>query len=115
MVVLLQVGTLYSPCASVLHEYSRDLPNLLSPTPSTLAVEPLKLDLKPLPDTLKYKFLGLAESLPMIIASNLYNAQEQKLLDVFKEHKGAIWWSIGDIKGINPSIVMHKIHLEENA
>jgi hypothetical protein len=36
-------------------------------------------------------------------------------LDVFKEHKEAIGWSIGDIKGINPSVVMHKIHLEENA
>jgi hypothetical protein len=34
---------------------------------------------------------------------------------VLKEHKEAIGWSMGDIKGINPAMVMHKIHLEENA
>jgi hypothetical protein len=51
----------------------------------------------------------------VIIAADLNEAQEQKLLDVFKEHKEAIGWSIGDIKGISPTMVMHKIHLEENA
>jgi hypothetical protein len=34
---------------------------------------------------------------------------------VLREHKEAIGWSIGDIKGISPAVVMHKIHLEENA
>jgi hypothetical protein len=36
--------------------------------------EPPKKELKPLPDNLKYKFLGLAESLPVIIASDLVDA-----------------------------------------
>jgi hypothetical protein len=36
--------------------------------------EPPKKELKPLLDTLKLKFLGLAYSLPVIIASNLVNA-----------------------------------------
>jgi hypothetical protein len=35
------------------------------------------------------------------------------LLDVLREHKEAIGWTIEDIKGISPSVVMHKIHLEE--
>ena len=51
----------------------------------------------------------------MIIASDLVDAQEEKLLDILREHKEAIGWTIEDIKGINPSVVMHKIHLEENA
>lgn len=34
---------------------------------------------------------------------------------MLKEHKEAISWSIGDIKRINPAVVMHKIHMEENA
>jgi hypothetical protein len=34
-----------------------------------------KKELKPLPDSLKYKFLGPAESLPVIIASDLIDAQ----------------------------------------
>jgi hypothetical protein len=51
----------------------------------------------------------------VIITSDLDDAQEQKLFDVLKEHKEVIGWSIEDIKGISPSLVMHKIHLEENA
>ena len=43
------------------------------------------------------------------------DAQEEKLLDVLREHKEATAWTIKDIKGISPSMVMHKIHLEENA
>jgi hypothetical protein len=37
------------------------------------------------------------------------------LLEVLREHKEAIGWTIEDIKGISPSVVMHKIHLVENA
>jgi hypothetical protein len=51
----------------------------------------------------------------MIIASNLVDDQDKKLLDVLREHKEAIGWTIEDIKGISPSLVTHKIHLEENS
>jgi hypothetical protein len=37
------------------------------------------------------------------------------LLDVLREQKEAIGWTIDDIKGISPSVVMHRIHLEEDA
>jgi len=43
--------------------------------------KPPKKELKPLPDNLKYKFLGPAETLPVIIASYLHAAQEERLLD----------------------------------
>jgi hypothetical protein len=82
---------------------------------SSSALEQAKRELKPLPDTLKYKYLDPSESLPIIISSDLDEAQEQELLNVLKEHKEAIGWSIEDIKGISPAVVMHKIHLEENA
>jgi hypothetical protein len=77
--------------------------------------KPPKKELKPLPVSLKYEFLGPIESLPVIIASDLVDAQENKLLDVLREHKEAIGWTIEDIQGISPSVVMQKIHLEENA
>jgi hypothetical protein len=32
-----------------------------------------------------------------------------------REYKEAISWTIEDIKGISHSVVMHKIHLEEDA
>jgi hypothetical protein len=56
----------------------------------TVVPDSPKKELKPLPDNLKYKFLGPAESLPVIIASNLIHAQEEKLLGVLREHKEAI-------------------------
>ncbi|XP_026450807.1 uncharacterized protein LOC113350919 [Papaver somniferum] len=42
--------------------------------------EPHKLDLKPLPDTLKYVFLGPSETLPVIVASDLDSDQEMNYL-----------------------------------
>lgn len=55
-----------------------------SPDPSPSVA---KRELKPLPDTLKYRNLDLSEFLPVIIAVDLNETQEQKLLDVLKEHK----------------------------
>ena len=81
----------------------------------TTVPESPKKELKPLPNNLKYNFLGPIDSLPVIIALDLVDAQDEKLLEVLREHKEAIGWTIEDIKGINPSMVMHKTHLEENS
>ncbi|KAL6524311.1 hypothetical protein OROGR_016745 [Orobanche gracilis] len=78
-------------------------------------IEESKIELNPLPESLKYAFLGPSENLPVIIASDLDEEREDKLIYVHKEHKEAIGWTISDIKGISPSICMHRIHLEENA
>ena len=34
---------------------------------------------------------------------------------VLSEHKEGLSWTIADIKGISPSMVMPQIHLKENA
>ena len=68
-----------------------------------------------MPNTLEYAFLGEESTLPVIISSSLNDEQKGKLLDVLKEHKGALGWTIADIKGINPVDCMHYIHLDENA
>ena len=39
---------------------------------------------------------------------------EAKLLEVLKKNMGIFAWFIEDIKGISPSICMHKIMMEEN-
>ena len=52
---------------------------------------------------------------PVIIAIDLTVEKEQKLIGVLKKYKEAIAWSVEDLKGISPSICMHKILLEENA
>ncbi|RDY03016.1 hypothetical protein CR513_13451, partial [Mucuna pruriens] len=73
------------------------------------------IELKPLPDHLKYAYLGDEQQFPVIIASNLYQEQEEKLLQVLKQHKKAIGWKLSDLPGINPSICMHRILMEEEA
>ncbi|KAM1000640.1 hypothetical protein ACFX2I_007252 [Malus domestica] len=73
------------------------------------------LELKPLPDHLKYAFLGDEETLPVIVSSSLTALEEEKLIRVLKEHKTAIGWTLADIKGISPTTCMHRIFLEEGA
>ena len=73
------------------------------------------LILKELPKHLKYAFLQPEKGKPVIIAAGLTELEEQKLLEILRKYKEAIAWSIEDLKGIIPSICMHKILLEENA
>ena len=73
------------------------------------------LELKPLPSHLKYAYLGEEETFPAIISSTLTMEQEVQLLGVLRKHKGAIGWTIADIKGISPIICTHRIYLEEDA
>lgn len=51
----------------------------------------------------------------MVISSQLTHDQEGKLLSILKRHKTVFGWTLKDIKGINPLICTHRIHLEENA
>ncbi|RDX66973.1 hypothetical protein CR513_54204, partial [Mucuna pruriens] len=74
---------------------------------------PPPIELKPLPSHLKYAYLDKEQQLPVIIASNLNQEQEDKLLEVLRQHKKAIGWKLSDLPGINPSICMHRILMEE--
>ena len=75
---------------------------------------PPKLKLKPLPSHLKYAFLGVEETFPVIISSSLELDQENKLLEILRTHRTSLGWTITDIKGISPLICTHRIHLEED-
>ena len=71
--------------------------------------------MKKLPRYLKYAFLELEKAKLVVISAALTELEEQKLLEILKKYKEEIAWSIEDLKGINPSISMHKILLEDNA
>ena len=73
------------------------------------------LTLKELTSHLKYEFLELEKRKLVIISAALTESKEQKLLVILRKYKEAIAWSIEDLKGISPSICMHKILLEDNA
>ncbi|CAN6579414.1 unnamed protein product [Malus baccata var. baccata] len=109
----------------VLDELAQDYLDMLEndPLETTIAqglgmkpnLAALVLELKPLPNHLKYVFLGDEETLPVIVSSSLTALEEEKLIRVLKEHKTAIGWTLADIKGISPTTCMHRIFLEEGA
>ncbi|GAV59344.1 hypothetical protein CFOL_v3_02875 [Cephalotus follicularis] len=77
--------------------------------------EPLKLELKELPSTLKYSFLGENQTLLVILSSDLIPRQQEKVIHLLEENKETIGWTMADIKGINPSICKHHINLIEGS
>ncbi|KAK1609459.1 hypothetical protein QYE76_033132 [Lolium multiflorum] len=72
-------------------------------------------DLKPLPDNLKYAHIDDKKIYPVIIGSKLSEIEEERLLEILKKHRGAIGYTLDDLKGISPSICQHAINMEDDA
>ncbi|GKE81680.1 hypothetical protein Tco_1551680, partial [Tanacetum coccineum] len=87
----------------------KTLENRLKPS----SVEPPELELKELPEHLEYAFLQENNQLPVVISSALSTDEIKRLLEVLRNHKGVIAWSIADIKGIDSSFCTHKILMED--
>ncbi|KAK1619381.1 hypothetical protein QYE76_024898 [Lolium multiflorum] len=71
-------------------------------------------DLKPLPDNLKYAHIDDKKIYPVIISSKLTEFEEERLLEILKKHRGAIGYTLDDLKGISPSICQHAINMEDD-
>ena len=82
-------------------------------TPVPSVEQPPKMEQKLLPSHLKYAYLGIASTLPVIISASLTELEEEKLLRVLRDHKNALGWSLADLQGIRPSMCMHRILLED--
>nr|GEZ74604.1 hypothetical protein [Tanacetum cinerariifolium] len=67
--------------------------------------QPPKLELKELPEHLEYAFLQENNKLPVVISSTLSAVKKAGLFEVLKNHKGALAWSITDIKGHSPRVL----------
>ncbi|RDY02999.1 hypothetical protein CR513_13479, partial [Mucuna pruriens] len=72
------------------------------PTNDTSSSLPPPTELKPLPSHLKYAYLGNDQQFPIIITNNIHQEQEEKLLNVLRQHKKEIGWKLSDLLGINP-------------
>ncbi|KAK1608649.1 hypothetical protein QYE76_032322, partial [Lolium multiflorum] len=72
-------------------------------------------DLKPLPDNLKYAHIDDKKIYHVIISSKLTEIEEERLLEILKKHRGAIGYTLDDLKGISPSICQHAINMEDDA
>ncbi|CAA0822422.1 Unknown protein [Striga hermonthica] len=77
-------------------------------SPPSIFQTPVK-ELKPLPDHDMYVFLGEKNTIAVIISSKLTKTQEDELVKVLQSYKQALGWIISDIKGIRPTICMHRI------
>ena len=100
---------------SDVEEVSAEIEDAINKSLIPSVSSPHALELKQLPSNLKYAFLGVNETLPVIIASDLEEEKENRLLRILQEHKAAIGWTIADIKGISPTVCMHRILLEDDA
>ncbi|KAK1684189.1 hypothetical protein QYE76_045037 [Lolium multiflorum] len=76
----------------------------------------------------RVKFLGKKEmSLRKFFFANLFSSmiyrwkiwlseiEEERLLEILKKHRGAIGYTLDDLKGISPSICQHAINMEDDA
>ncbi|RDX98999.1 hypothetical protein CR513_18010, partial [Mucuna pruriens] len=95
-----------------LNQVGQSDPKLTNDTSSS---PPPPTKLKPLLSHLKYAYLDTEQQLLVIIANNLYLEEEEKILDVMRQHKKAIGWKLSDLPSINPSICMHRILMKEEA
>ena len=92
---------------SLPHQYGK-VPLSISSSVSTKmlpsVIQAPSLELKPLPDHLKYVFLGQDETLPVIVSSSLTAQEEEKLVRVLREYKTAIGWTLADIRELAPPL-----------
>ncbi|XP_019234223.1 PREDICTED: uncharacterized protein LOC109214728 [Nicotiana attenuata] len=72
-----------------------------------------KIELKTLPSHLKYVYLE-QELFLVIISSYLTIEQDNSLIKALKAHKGALGWTVEDIKGIGPAICTNRILMEDS-
>ncbi|GJX44419.1 reverse transcriptase domain-containing protein [Tanacetum coccineum] len=68
---------------------------------TSLEEPPMDLELKPLLDNLEYVFLEEPSFLPVIISSQLFEENKNKLVFVLKRHKQAFAWKTTNIPGIS--------------
>ena len=70
------------------------------------------IELKVLPDGLRYAFLNGDTQTPVIISSHLSDEETAKLLAVLEKHRSIFGYSLEDLKGISPTLCTHRIPID---
>jgi hypothetical protein len=50
---------------------------------------------------------------PVIISSKISGKEEERLLEILRKHRGAVGYTLDDLKGIYPTICQHAINMEQ--
>jgi len=82
--------------------------------PSSDEPKALEVELKPFPSSLRYEFLGLKSTYVVIVNPSLNTSQIDYLLNVLRKHHKVIGYTLDDLKGIHPSLCMHRILMEDD-
>jgi hypothetical protein len=77
--------------------------------------EDLVFELKPLNDNLKYAYIDDKKIYHIIISSKLSGKEEERLLEILRKHRGAMGYTLDDLKGISPTLCQHAINMEKYA
>ena len=102
-------------CMSLVQGYWRKKIEMLPLLTGEKPKEPQQLELKPLPVELKYAFLEENRQCLVVISSLLTTSHEHNLLHLLERNKQALGWKVSDLKGVNPTICIHHIYLEEES
>jgi hypothetical protein len=63
----------------------------------------------------KYAYIDDKKIYPVIISSKLSRKEEESLLEILRKHRGAMGYTLDDLKGISPTICHHAINMEPDA
>jgi hypothetical protein len=72
------------------------------------------IELKPLPNSLRYAFLDNDPDSPVIISDKLSQEQTLRLITVLERHRSAFGYSLQDLKGTSPVLCTHRIPIDPN-
>ena len=70
------------------------------------------IELKPLPEGLRYIFLKKDPETLVIISSKLSEEEVRRLTLVLEKHQSVFGYSLQDLKGISPNLCTHRIPLD---
>ena len=70
------------------------------------------IELKVLPNGLRYAFFNGDTQTPVIISSHLSDKETAKLLAVLEKHRSVFGCSLEDLKGISPALCTHRIPID---
>jgi len=73
-----------------------------------------EVKLKSLPSSLRYEFLGLNSTYPVIVNASLNASQVNSLLGILRMHRKLIGYTLDDLKGIHPSMCTHPSLMEDD-
>jgi hypothetical protein len=65
------------------------------------------IELKPLPDRLRYVLLHMDTESPVIISDKLTDEESRRLITILEKHRAVFGYSFQDLKGISPSLYTH--------